>query len=136
MAIEDWSVTTWTVDFGDGQRQTINGPIGTAIQLSHTYQSPGRYDARAVAFISGHAQAAVYDRYGTVHLLRRPFSVEVGNEAIATARARPSRNYRSPQALVAVVPYIGMSIGAPSTTAFRHIDGLRGALTRLSVQLL
>src|SRR6202035_5063343 len=88
MAIEDWSVMTWTVDFGDGSGQTLSGPIGTAIQLSHTYQAPGRYDARAVAFISGHAQAAVYDRYGTVHLLSRPFSVEVGNHALATAGPR------------------------------------------------
>jgi hypothetical protein len=29
-----------------------------------------------------------------------------------------------------------MAIGAPSGTAFRHIDGLRGAITTLSVQLL
>ncbi len=136
MAIEDWSVTTWTVDFGDGQRQTINGPIGTAIQLSHTYQSPGRYDARAVAFISGHAQAAVYDRYGTVHLLRRPFSVEVGNHALATAGPRPSRRYLRPQAVVGVVPYLGPPAGAAPGTAFRHIEVLRGALTTLSVHLL
>jgi len=136
MAIESWSVTSWSIDFGDGQMTTLNAPVGTSIRVPHVYQAAGTYDARVVAFISGHAQAAVYDRYGTVHLLRRPFSVEVGNQAIATASARPSRNYRAPQALVAVVPYIGISIGAPSTTAFRHIDGLRGALTSLSVQLL
>ena len=136
MAIEDWSVTSWTVDFGDGQSRTLNGQIGTAIQLPHTYQSPGRYDARAVAFISGHAQAAVYDRYGAVHLLRRPFSVEVGNHALATAGPRPLRRYLPPQAVVGVVPYLGPATGADTVTAFRHIEVLRGALTTLSVHLL
>jgi hypothetical protein len=136
MAIEDWSVTSWSIDFGDGQMATRNGVTGTSIQVPHVYQAAGVYDARVIAFISGHAQAAVYDRYGTVHLLRRPFSVEVGNEATASASRRPSRGYLPPQALVGVVPSLGMSTAAPSTTAFRHIDGLRGALTRLAIQLL
>ncbi|HEV2014367.1 MAG TPA: hypothetical protein VGR77_10885 [Candidatus Dormibacteraeota bacterium] len=136
MAIEDWSVSSWSVDFGDGQTTAFNGPAGTSIRVPHVYQAAGRYDARVVAFISGHAQAAVYDRYGTVHLVRRPFSVEVGNHAIATTRPRPSRSYLPPQAMVGVVPYLGVAIGGPSATAFRHIDGLRGALTTLSVQLL
>jgi len=136
MAIEDWTVTSWSIEFGDGQMTTLNAPPGTSIQASHVYQAAGLYDARVVAYISGHAQAAVYDRYGTVHLLRRPFSVEVGNHAVATASARPSRSYLPPRALVEVVPYLGMAVGSASTVAFRHIDGLRGALTSLSVQLL
>ncbi|TMC63010.1 MAG: hypothetical protein E6J16_10440 [Chloroflexota bacterium] len=137
MAIQEWAVTSWSIDFGDGQMATINTPAATSIQVPHIYQAAGLYDARVVAFISGHAQAAVYDRYGTVHLLRRPFSVEVGNHALATASVRPSRSYMPPRAQIGVVPYIGLPIGAATTpTAFRHIDGLRGALTSLSVQLL
>lgn len=136
MAIEDWSVTTWVLDFGDGQSQTLNGSVGTAIQVSHTYQSPGRYDARAVAFISGHAQAAAYDRYGRVHLLSRPFSVEVGNNALASAGPRQLRRYLPPQAVVGVVPSLGPPTGTGPVTAFRHIEVLRGALTTLSVHLL
>lgn len=136
MAIEDWSVTSWAVDFGDGQNAIVNGPIGTSVQLSHVYQSPGRYDARALALISGHAQAGVYDRYGRVHLLRVPFSVEVGNDALATARLRPSRVYLAPQAVAGVVPYLGPASGDGSPTGFRRIEVLRGALTTLSVQLL
>jgi hypothetical protein len=136
MAIEGWSVTSWSIDFGDGQMTTLDAPIGTSIRVPHIYQAAGLYDARVVAFISGHAQAAVYDRYGTVHLLRRPFTVEIGNHAMAGASSRPSRSYLPPRALVGVVPYIGMAIGAPSAIVFRHIDGLRGTLTSLSVQLL
>ena len=136
MAIEDWSVTSWSIDFGDGQMTTLSAKVGTSILVPHVYQAAGLYDARIVAFISGHAQAAVYDRYGTVHLLRRPFSVEVGNHAIATASTRPSRSYVPPRALVGVIPYLGMTVGSAASSPFRHIDGLRGALTSLSVQLL
>jgi hypothetical protein len=136
MAIEDWSVTTWTLNFGDGQSRTLSGPIGTSIQVSHIYQSPGPFDARAVAFISGQAQAAVYDRYGTVHLVHRRFSVEVGNHALTTARPRPLRSYLGPQATVGVVPYLGPATSDGSPTGFRRIDVLRGALTTLSVHLL
>jgi hypothetical protein len=136
MAIQDWTVTSWSIEFGDGQISSLNAPLGTSIQVPHVYQAAGHYDARVVAYISGHAQAAVYDRYGTVHLLRRPFSVEVGNHAMATATTRPSRSYLPPRALVGVVPYLGMAIGPDSIAAFRHIDGLRGALTSLSLQLL
>ena len=136
MAIEDWSVTSWTLDFGDGQIATLNGSIGTAISLPHTYQSAGRYDARATASVSGHAQAAAYDRYGTVHLIRRPFSVVVSNDLAATARARPSRTYLPPQAAVGVVPSLGSGGGGTSGAGFRQIDALRGALTTLTVRLL
>jgi hypothetical protein len=136
MAIEDWSVSSWTVDFGDGQNRTLNGPVGTAIQLNHVYQSAGRYEPRAVAFIAGHAQAAVYDRYGTVHLVRRPFSVVVGNSATATARRPPARAYLPPQVEVAVVPFLGPVVSDGSPTPFRQIDVLRGAMTTLVVHLV
>jgi len=136
MAIEDWSVTNWTLDFGDGQSATANGSIGTAISLPHTYLSAGRYDARATASISGHAQAAVYDRYGTVHLIWRTFSVVVSNDLATTARARPSRTYHPPQAAVGVVPSLGSWSGGSSAAGFRQIDALRGAFTTLAVRLL
>src|SRR5438105_7363359 len=73
MAIEDWSVTAWALDFVDGQSRTINGPVGTSISMPHTYLSAGPFDARLIAVISGHAQAAVYDPYGNLHLVRGSF---------------------------------------------------------------
>ena len=136
MAIEDWSVTSWTIDFGDGQVVTRNGSIGTAISISHTYASAGRYDARATADISGHAQAAVYDRYGTVHLIRRAFSVVVSNDVSTTARARPLRTYLPPQAAVGVIPSLGPGTNGSPGAGFRQIDALRGALTTLTIRLL
>ena len=136
MAIVDWSVTTWSMDFGDGQVVNINGRAGTAIQVPHTYLSAGQYDARAVAFISGDAQAAIYDRYGNVRLIRRPFSVEVGNHALTSARAQLVRRYLPPQATVTVTPSLGSTVAGPSAPGFRHIEALRGSLTRLAVHLL
>lgn len=136
MAIEDWSVTTWSVDFGDGQVATRNGSIGTAISLPHTYLAAGRYDARATAFISGHAQAAVYDRYGGVHLIQRGFSVVISNDVNTTARSRPARSYLPPQAVVGVVPSLGGSSDGSAAAGFRQVDALRGALTTLAVRLL
>ncbi|TMC55278.1 MAG: hypothetical protein E6J20_00785 [Chloroflexi bacterium] len=55
---------------------------------------------------------------------------------MASARSRPSRRYLPPRAVVGVVPYLGPTLGTPSATAFRQIDGLRGALTTLSIELL
>jgi len=135
MAIEDWSVTRWSVDFGDGQTAALAGQLAPELSLSHTYLSAGTYDARVVAVITGHAQAARYDRYGTVHLARLPFSVEVGNSTLATTRTPPARTYVPPQGVVTVSPALdGATVAGPAS--FRHIDVLRGALTDLSIHLL
>ena len=134
LAIEDWSVRSWFIDFGDGQSTTLTGALGNGFSLPHVYQATGRYDVRAIASIEGHAQAAIYDRYGTVHLVRRRFSVEVGNDSMTTALRRPSRSYVPPLGLVAVIPAIGT---APVTAnPFRHVEALRGALTTFWIRLL
>lgn len=135
MAIEDWSVTRWSVDFGDGKTAALAGQLAPELSLSHTYLSAGTYDARVVAVITGHAQAARYDRYGAVHLARLPFSVEVGNNTLATTRTPPTRTYVPPQAVVTVSPALdGATVAGPAS--FRHVDVLRGALTDLSIHLL
>jgi hypothetical protein len=134
MAIEDWRVTRWTVDFGDGQSTVSNGIATTSFQAPHRYAAAGRYDARLTALITGHAQAAVYDGYGNVHLIQRPFSVEIGNHALATTRPAAIRGYLPPEGVVAVIPGLGGQVPS-SAMAFRKIDALRGALTTLVVQL-
>jgi hypothetical protein len=136
MAIEDWRVTNWSLDFGDGQAARLSGLGATAIDVPHTYRSAGRYDARVVAAIAGHAEAAVYDQYGNARLIRQPFSVEVGNQALAIARSQPARRYLPPQVAVTVTPSLGTSPGEPSAPGFRRVDVLRGALTTLRIHLL
>ena len=133
MAIEDWSVTGWFVDFGDSQTTMVNGSRAT-LNLGHTYQAAGQYDARVIAYISGHAQAAVYDRNGRPQLIQQAFSVQVGNHATASTRARSVKRYLAPDAQVTVIPSLGPS--APdATVGFRQIDALRGALTTMGVHL-
>jgi hypothetical protein len=136
MAIADWSVAGWSVEFGDGQGTHLNGGTATTIQVSHTYRSAGTYDGRVLASISGHAQAAVYDRYGSPRLIRRPFAVDIANHAMATARSQPARRYLPPHAAVAVSPSLGITAGDATAPAFRHIDALRGSMTTLVVHLL
>ncbi|MDQ6883668.1 MAG: hypothetical protein M3077_05435 [Candidatus Dormibacteraeota bacterium] len=134
MAIEDWSVRHWSVDFGDGSRALIAGKAGNQLDLSHTYASAGTYDARVLALITGTAQAARYDRYGTVQVLEEPFSVEIANDTSATARIAPVKTYVPPIAVVSVTPSLdGRTAGA---NAFRQVDTLRGALTQFSVHAL
>jgi hypothetical protein len=134
MAIEDWSVSSWSVDFGDGSSAVLPGRASNALDLSHTYASAGSFDARVVATITGHAQAAVYDRYGVVRIVREPFTVEIGNDTLATTNARPARTYLPPQVDVGISPALD---GQPDQAAtFRHVDALRGALTTFSLQLL
>ena len=133
MAIEDWSVTRWRVDFGDGATASIAGQAASRLNLPHTYSSAGVYGARVVALIAGHAQAARYDPYGGVHLVRQPFSVEIGNDTSATARAAPTRAYVTPvvEAIVSPAP----EGSAPGPTAFRHVDALNGALAEFAGHL-
>jgi hypothetical protein len=135
MAIEDWSVTGWFVDFGDGQTMTIDSKSQASVSVPHIYQSAGQFDARVIAYVSGHAQAAIYGRYGRPHLIQQSFSVEVGNSTMALTRAGSVKRYVGPKALVTVTPSLDAS--APSdATGFRRIDALRGVLTSMAVHAL
>lgn len=135
MAIQDWSVTSWSVDFGDGQSLLVKGGASRSLRLSHVYQSAGQVQARVTASVSGHAQAAIYDRFGSPHLVRQTFAVEVGNSASASTRAAAVKRYLPPDAVVLVAPALGSAIPA-AVSGFRHIDALRGALTTMAVHLL
>lgn len=135
MAISDWSVDRWVVDFGDGTRLTLRGGAGS-ISAGHTYVLAGQYWPRVVAFISGHAEAAVYDRWGSPRLIRRTFSVEVGNSALASVSGTPVRFYVPPRVRIAMAPTIEASGVPASPSGFTHVEALRGVLNDLYVRLL
>jgi hypothetical protein len=135
MAIEDWSVRRWSIDFGDGKTAAVAGQPAPQLSISHTYASAGTYDARVVALITGQAQAARFDQYGAVHLVRVPFSVAVGNDTLATARTAPVKTYVPPQGAASVSPALDGATPA-GAASFRRVEVLRGALTDLSVRLL
>lgn len=135
MAIRSWAVTAWSIDFGDGHVGNVDGSSGTTVRQSHVYAAAGAYVARVVAFISGDAQAAVYDSYGNARIINRPFSVAVGNQAVASVRAQAVRAYLAPRAAVTVTPSLTGILPIPPNAAFRHIDALRGSLTTLAIHM-
>jgi hypothetical protein len=129
MAITDWAVDRWVADFGDGQRLTITNQRGDYVSVQHTYASAGSYDPRLTAYISGHAQAAVYDTFGNPYLITREFTVEISNSAHAQPGRQAARAYLPPNVAAAVAPVIDGSGLPPANVAFQHVDALRGTLT-------
>ncbi len=135
MAISDWSVDRWFVDFGDGSVRTIRGG-STALTAGHTYSAAGQYQPRVIASISGHAQAAVYDRAGYPRLIRRTFTVEVGNSTVGSVSPAPMRAYFPPRVQARVSPTLEGSGVPPGLSAFAHVEALRGAMNDFYVRLV
>ena len=134
MAIRDWSVDKWTIDFGDGQSTTTSGDGSKSWRVPHIYQTAGQFDARVVASISGRAEAAFYDSYGYPHLVDRQFSLEIGNDTQSAIRPAAVVRYLPPMVQLLVAPTLGAT-PSPLNAGFRRIDVLRGALTRIGVRL-
>ena len=55
-----WAVTSWTVDFGDGQGATLPGG-STRMAADHTYAAPSAVQPRVTAHVAGTAQVADFD---------------------------------------------------------------------------
>ncbi len=134
MAITDWSVDRWVIDFGDGSIRTLRGG-STAVSASHTYTVAGQLQPRVIASISGHAQAAVYDRAGYPRLIRRSFSVEVGNSTLGAVSLAPRRVYFPPRIQAGLSPTLEGSGVPPGLAAFDHIEALRGTMNDLYVRM-
>ncbi len=129
MAIIDWAVDRWGVDFGDGTVATVTDQRGDYLSLPHTYATAGSYDPRVTAYISGHAQAAVYNSYGNPYLMTRRFTVQVSNSTRAQPGRQALKAYLAPRITAAVAPVIdGLGL-APANVAFQQVDALRGTLT-------
>jgi hypothetical protein len=129
MAITDWAVDRWVADFGDGQSITVTDQRGDYVSVPHTYATAGSYNPRLTAYISGHAQAAVYDGFGNPYLVTRAFTVQISNSAHAQPGRQAARGYLQPNVIAAVAPVIDGSGLAPANVAFQHVDALRGTLT-------
>jgi hypothetical protein len=128
MAVQDWRISGWTVDFGDGMVQQLPGRVNH-LQVRHVYQRPGQYQPRVVARIVGRAQAAAYDRTGNPYLITRNFEVEVGNSTSAAVLGAPIRAYIGPFAVATVSPVLHGSGILPGLMGFRQVDVFRAALT-------
>jgi hypothetical protein len=129
MAVKQWRVADWRIDFGDGVLLTLAGRGSNYLRLQHVFPRPGHYRPRVVARITGRAQAAAYDRAGNPYLIDRDFEVEVGNSTIASVAGAPLRNYHPPDAVATVTPVIYGSGVLPGSVAFRQVDVFRATLT-------
>jgi hypothetical protein len=134
MAIQEWRVRTWIVDFGDGQTATLPGS-GTALRISHVYQQAGAYVPQVTADIVGQAQAAAYGVDGRPELVERSFQVEVGNSTAAFAGAATS-GYTAPVVRAGVAPVLANQGGAPAAQGLSQIQALRGDLTTVFLRAL
>jgi hypothetical protein len=91
-----WAVTSWTVDFGDGQKATVPGG-GRAIAPTHRYATPGSPKPVVSAHVAGTAQVADFDpATGDIVLLNEPFTVDVTNSTLGQVAAQPVVAYTPP----------------------------------------
>lgn len=98
-----WSVSSWSLDFGDGQRASVPGG-STSTKAAHRYGLPGDVKPVVTAHVVGMAQVADFDpATGDVLLLNEPFSVDVTNQAVAQVTSAPVVGYTPPQVRAAVV---------------------------------
>jgi hypothetical protein len=134
MAIADWRVDGWRVDFGDGSRTIVPGGPAPTISTTHVYDSGGVYPARVIASISGTAQAAEYGASGYPFLVRRAFSVQVSNGRSISVGGGSTRHV-PPIVAAAVSPTIHGS-GAPDGPGLRRIEVPRAELIDLYLRPL
>ena len=128
MAIDEWRIDSWTVAFGDGQAATLPGGRDPTITVAHAYASSIAYQARIVASVSGIAQAAEYGPAGSPFLIRRAFTVQVGNALRVPVSGRRATRYVPPIIAAAVSPAIDGLGGVPSSEGLRWIEAPRAAL--------
>jgi hypothetical protein len=111
-----WSVTSWAVEYGDGQTATVPGG-GRSISASHTYGAPAAVRPKVTAHVAGTAQVADFDPVtGDLVLVPAPFTVDVTNSTAGQVNSQPVVAYDAPQVRAAVVAQLGP--GAPD--AFRR----------------
>lgn len=129
MSIADWTVDRWVVDFGDRHTVTITDQRGSYLSVPHTFAAAGTYDPRVTAYISGHAQAAVYDGSGNPYLVTRRFTVEISNSTRTQPGRQAVKAYLPPNLAAAVAPVIVGSGLPPADVSLQRVDVLRGTLT-------
>jgi hypothetical protein len=127
-----WSVVSWSVDFGDGQRAVVPGP-NHSLDITHTYTTPGRPNPTVVARITGTAQIADFDPATAQPILvDAPFIVDVSNSTSGNVVAQPVIGYIAPQVTAAATPVLPG--GAPGAAGVSQIEVFRGTLTDIYVR--
>jgi hypothetical protein len=127
VAIIDWRIEGWHIDFGDGTVVQI-ATHATSLTQSHTYRTVGVYDPLVTASVSGTAQAASFDLSGRPRLFRRQFAVEVGNGLPVLVGPGSKRRYLAPEVAIGVTPTVHGEAAPRVTLGLRHVEVPRGRL--------
>jgi hypothetical protein len=131
---DGWKVTSWTVDFGDGQRATIAGG-GTFVAADHTYATPSSVQPRVTAHVAGAAQVADFDpATGDIVLLTAPFTVDVTNSAVGQVIRQPVVAYTPPVIRTALVSEPAQGSPPALRRGFDAIEVPRGSTVFLYVR--
>ena len=134
LAPDGWSVTSWRVDFGDGQRTTLPGGE-RQISLTHTYTVAGDPRPTVVAHVTGMAQVADFDpATGRPVLLRKPFRMDVTNSTSARVVSQPVVGYVPPTVVAAALPTLTGTAVPPPGGGLARVEVFRGTLTDLYVR--
>lgn len=129
-----WKVTSWTVDFGDGQHATIAGG-GTAVAADHTYAAPSSVQPRVTAHVAGTAQVADFDpASGDIVVLTAPFTVDVTNAAVGQVIRQPVVAYTPPVVRPALVSELAPASPPALRRGFATIEVPRGSTVFLYVR--
>jgi len=122
-----WAVTSWTVDFGDGQGATLPGG-STSLAADHTYAAPSAVQPRVTAHVAGTAQVADFDpATGDIVLLTAPFTVDVTNSTLGQVIRQPVVAYTPPVVRDALVSQLAPGPPPALRRGFNTIEVPRGS---------
>lgn len=130
-----WAVTSWTVDFGDGQTATLPGG-SKSITANHTYAQPANsVQPRVTAHVAGTAQIADFDpATGDIMTLTAPFTVDVTNSTSGAVAQQPTVAYTAPQVRPALVSELSPIAPPALRRGFATIEVPRGTTVYLYVR--
>ncbi len=130
-----WAVTSWTVDFGDGQTATLPGG-SKSISANHTYAQPASsVRPRVTAHVAGTARIADFDpATGDIVMLTAPFTVDVTNSTTGAVAQQPVVAYSAPQVRAALVSELSPATPPALRRGFDTIEVPRGTTVYLYVR--
>ena len=129
-----WAVTSWDIDFGDGQHAVQPGG-SAAISAQHQYSRAQAVEPRVTAHVAGTAQVADFNEAtGGIVLLDEPFTVDVSNDTSGQLLQAPVIAYQPPSARAAVSAQLEPGPPPVETRGVDRIEVPRGTSVYLYVR--
>ena len=130
---DGWSVSRWSVEFGDGERAELAGG-GRSLRASHVYRQAGSLQPLVTGHVAGTAQVADWDAFtGEPFLIDEPFTIDVTNTGQGRVARAPLIAYVPPASHVAAAATLAGQATPPAAAA-RSIEVFRGVLTAVYVR--